>query len=143
MGWGTLIRAGSPAGVVFAIAGDGASDAPARPPQVPARAPFAVVTDVGQDATTVIVSGDVDLATAPEVERCLKAYARAARLVIDLSGVRFLDSCGMTVLVHAMRRASESRQNLALRPPADATVMRALEITGLLTALPFEPSPTR
>jgi stage II sporulation protein AA (anti-sigma F factor antagonist) len=132
--------------VAFAMAGEGAADRVAPQPaagtaRAVARAPrpaFRVVAEVSDGVTFVIVSGDVDLATAPEVEHCLQAHAGARRLVVDLAGVGFLDSCGMTVLVRAMRRAAQSGQDLALRPPADRAAMRALEITGLLGALPFE-----
>lgn len=109
-------------------------------PAVP-RPPFAVAADVGPQSATVIVSGDVDLATAPEVERCLQDHADARRVVVDLSAVEFLDSRGMSMLVHAARRAQESGQELVIVAPTAATVLRALDLTGLLAALPFDRPP--
>src|ERR687888_1065373 len=130
----------------FAAAGEGGGangHRTATRPRVagPPRPTFAIAAEVVDGLATVIVSGDVDLATVPEVERCLESHADSPRLLVDLAAVRFLDSCGMTALVRAMRRAARSGQQLELRPPADAAVLRALEITGLLTALPFDDAP--
>ena len=134
--------------LAFATAGDGplsgGNGRPSATRQAVARPPrptFAVAAEVVDGLATIIVTGDVDLATVPEVERCLEAHAGSPRLLVDLAAVRFLDSCGMTALVRAMRRAAQSGQQLELRPPTDAAVLRVLEITGLLTALPFDDAP--
>ena len=126
--------------VAFAPAGEGggANGHQTATRQRVARPQFAVAAQVVDDLAIVIVSGDVDLATVPEVERCLESHAGSPRLLVDLAAVHFLDSCGMTALVRAMRRAAQSGQQLELRPPGDGAVLRALEITGLLTALPFD-----
>ena len=105
----------------------------------PTRPTFGVVAATGDDATTVLVTGDVDLATSPRLARCLEDHDGATRLVVDLTGVRFLDSSGMAVLVRAARRARKAGRGLVLRPPEDPGVRRALDVAGLLAALPFEP----
>jgi anti-sigma B factor antagonist len=103
----------------------------------PPPPPFAVVAQAGDGRSTVTVTGEVDLATSPELERHLELHAAARSLLVDLTGVSFLDSSGMAVLVRAARRSARTGQELSLRPPTDDGVLRALEIAGLLAALPF------
>ncbi|TDQ52308.1 anti-anti-sigma factor [Actinorugispora endophytica] len=54
----------------------------------------------------------------------------AARLVVDMSGVEFCDSTGLSVLLSAMERARERGGDLELAAPRSA-VVKILEITGL------------
>lgn len=58
------------------------------------------------DWTVLHVSGEIDMATAPELrQRVLALVAEGNHhLVIDLSGVGFCDSTGLGVLVAAVKR---------------------------------------
>ena len=84
--------------------------------------------------TVVAVIGEVDLLTAPlltsrvneELARCPKA------LVLDLSGVSFLGSSGLAVLVQIRDRAGEQAVPLRLVSNSQA-VIRPLVATGLAT----------
>lgn len=67
-------------------------------------------------ATSVISAvGELDIATCPrfgvEISEVLRTSP--AQIVIDLSGVDFLDSTGLSVLLNARRRAL--RQHIALK----------------------------
>lgn len=77
----------------------------------------------------VAVGGEVDLATAPQLADCLLEFTdRDVR--VDLSGVTFLDSSGMAVLVRAnqaLTAAGHKLQTFAERE----MVRRVLEIAGL------------
>lgn len=54
----------------------------------------------GSELKIVRVSGDVDLATAPELASTLRAEATpGAAFVLDLSGVAFMDSSGLRELL--------------------------------------------
>jgi len=56
----------------------------------------------------VSVSGDCDLASAPELRRALiEATRDVTRLAVDLRGVSFIDSVGLGLLVGAARRVPE------------------------------------
>ncbi|MBN6040656.1 STAS domain-containing protein [Amycolatopsis sp. 195334CR] len=83
-------------------------------------------------ANTVVVSGEVDLATKTQFDTELTAALEppAPVLVVDLSGVDFLSSCGLQVLLElaerAERRACDLRIVCAGRP-----VRRPIEIVGL------------
>jgi anti-sigma B factor antagonist len=87
---------------------------------------------------SIRVEGELDLATAADLERELKRVEAtdARSIVLDLSGVQFIDSTGVRLLVqaHARSRADSNRLSL-LRGPA--AVQRVLELTGLLDRLPF------
>ena len=60
----------------------------------------------GEAATLVVLRGDLDLATAPELRECLvKVIDEGERVVIDLEAVGFLDSAGLGILVGGLKRA--------------------------------------
>jgi anti-anti-sigma factor len=88
------------------------------------------------------VTGEVDMRTAPalrlEVDR---AIARRPMLVLDLTGVEFLASAGLSILIELTRRAPET----GLRWGAVATgraVLRPLEAVGMLSVIPVYPTVT-
>ncbi len=86
------------------------------------------------DGTRVYrVEGDIDLATAPELEASLDAARDTGILVLDLSAVGFIDSTGLRSVV-AAHESAEVRGS-ELRIVAGAKVSRLLEITGLETRL--------
>ena len=88
------------------------------------------------------VRGEVHVSTAPEFsERLNDAIARGKTgVVIDMIGVEFIDSTGLSVLLGGLRDVSRrgGRLVLALSNP---TVLRLFEITGLDDT--FDILPTR
>jgi anti-sigma B factor antagonist len=52
-------------------------------------------------------------------------------IVVDMTGTRFCDSAGLTVLVRAHRRAVADDGELRLVIPAGSAVSRIFAITGL------------
>jgi anti-sigma B factor antagonist len=94
------------------------------------------INSEGTDPVVVSVVGEVDLATAEQLEQALGealAAAGAGGVRADLSGVDFMDSAGLRVLIAARRRAEESDRPFALSQASDQ-VSRLLEITGLTEA---------
>lgn len=94
-----------------------------------------------EDATVVIaVTGDLDIATADQLFReaheALRATANS-KLVLDLSGVAFLDSSGIGTLVELRNVATDTGGELVLRRPSDRT-RRLLQITALDTVFRVE-----
>lgn len=78
------------------------------------------------------VHGEIDTLTAPPLEQAMHdliADPVEDRLVVDLSGVTFLASSGLAVLVRAAHRASRHGRRLRLVATARA-VRRPLQITG-------------
>ena len=77
--------------------------------------------------------GELDALTAPAFRSVLhtELQRRPPELVIDLSGIRFLDSAGLTVLVEAQNAAHDL--DVALRLIATTrAVTCALTVTGLI-----------
>jgi anti-sigma B factor antagonist len=81
--------------------------------------------------SVVSVSGEVDLATSPELRDALNAALEAStQVVIDLSQVSFLDSTGLGVLVQAHQRAEAEGASLRL-VVTESSVRRVIDVTGL------------
>lgn len=81
--------------------------------------------------TVVSVSGEVDMLTAPQLRAgALEHLDAGGALVLDLSGVTFLGSAGLAVLVEASQQAK--RRGSAFRVVAvERAVTRPLAATGL------------
>ncbi|WP_409490045.1 STAS domain-containing protein [Amycolatopsis sp. cmx-11-12] len=99
-------------------------------------APLAVI-EAGRshDAVTIEVVGDIDISTSPrlltETRALLAGWAGVA--VIDMTGVGFCDSSGLSVLVQLNRSCTESGIELRITP--SKVLHRAIELTGLLSTL--------
>lgn len=87
---------------------------------------------LGGGTHLIEVDGQVDLYSAPVLkERTLSVISGGAqRVVVDLTGVTFMDSTGLSVLVGARKRLREHDGALAIIA-ADNSVRRLLELTGL------------
>lgn len=86
---------------------------------------------VAEGAVLVKVQGDLDLASAPALKWGLADLLRAGSglLVLDLSGVAFMDSTAIGVLV-GIERTLGPGQRLALVHLREE-VLKVFEITGL------------
>ncbi|MFJ8622213.1 STAS domain-containing protein [Kitasatospora sp. NPDC093550] len=90
--------------------------------------------------TVVPLSGDLDDFAAREVRRLFEALADggAARMVVDLTAVAFVDSTGLNVLLGAARRARRDRGALRLAG-AVPRVRDVVELSGVAAVLPLYP----
>ena len=71
----------------------------------------------------VAVHGELDIYTSPSLERAVLEVERARPplLVIDLTGLSFIDSTGLSVLLAAAERArKQGRRLIVVRPPLPA-----------------------
>jgi anti-sigma B factor antagonist len=76
------------------------------------------------------VSGDLDLHTAHRLQHTLDELALGGGLVIDLSGVTYCDSTGLTALVGAYRRTQAEHTGFAVcGTPQELT--RIFQIVGI------------
>ena len=78
------------------------------------------------------LTGEVDLYTAPRFKDDLVALIEsdAADVVIDLSGVTFIDSTALGVIISGVKRLHERDGRLAI-VAGSRPVVRILDITGL------------
>ena len=58
-------------------------------------------------------------------------------VVIDLAGVRFMDSAGLNILIRCFKPLDAQGRRLVLRRPQDA-VRRTLELGGITTLVDLE-----
>jgi anti-sigma B factor antagonist len=93
---------------------------------------FQIGERAGVTPPVIAVSGEIDVATAPQLRECLHhVIARGeSTVVLDLLGVTFLDSTALGVLVGALKRCRELGGDLHL-VVADPRIMKIFEITGL------------
>lgn len=97
-----------------------------------AEASLRIDTVSGDDRTVVIVRGDVDATTAPQLRAVIDALGEDVRVIeLDVGEVGFLDSSGLGVVAAALRRLEPVRGRLELSAVPDH-VHRLLEITDLL-----------
>jgi anti-sigma B factor antagonist len=87
---------------------------------------------------TVAVRGDIDLGTVEAFSARLRDVVRRnpRRLVIDLTGVAFLDSSGLHAFVR-VRKDLPERCTIVLRSPR-RQVRQVFEVTGLSPVFVFE-----
>jgi anti-sigma B factor antagonist len=92
----------------------------------------AVVADSPSGAWAIVVAnGEVDVATAPALREALDAASgTGSRVILDLSGVSFMDSTGLTELIRAHKRLTAAGGELRTVVVGDR-VGRLLEITKL------------
>lgn len=97
--------------------------------------PFTVeIESLDADVRLFNLRGELDHATAPDLRQPLEeAIEQGERaFLIDLSDCSFIDSTGLSVLVHARSRVLEERDGgrFEICCP-DAQIRRLLEITGI------------
>ena len=119
------------------------SDSPAYGSAAP-REPGGCATDPAADellrlesyrcgeAVVVVAAGEIDMLTAARMQETLIAQlsSRPALMVVDLEGVGFLGSMGLTALALTERAAREQGVELRVVATSRAT-LRPLEITGM------------
>ena len=93
---------------------------------------------------TVTVVGEVDTFTAPVLRSTLDSQLeqQPRELVIDLSGVQFLGSAGLAVLVETQKSSRAKEVGLRLIATTRA-VTRPLEVTGLIDLFTIADSTAR
>jgi anti-anti-sigma factor len=86
------------------------------------------------------VTGELDLATAPDLRQRLEAVIDAGTgdLKLDLAEVTFLDSSGLVVLLAARQRLHDTNRRLTVLH-ASRSVHRVFEVSGLLDVLDVRP----
>lgn len=88
----------------------------------------------GDGHAVVTLHGELDLIDAAAVAAALTAVtAREPRIIVDLAGLEFIDSCGVAALAHGRRQARQAGGYLILASPQQ-NVMRVLAITRLANA---------
>ncbi len=97
------------------------------------------------DARTQVisVSGEIHVSTVPEFAQRLDHAISLGktRVILDLAGVEFIDSTGLSVLLNGLRRVRRARGRLILACE-NPTVLRLFEITRLNDTFEIVPNRT-
>jgi anti-sigma B factor antagonist len=102
------------------------------------NSPLDIQVAVASGRHTLILSGELDLATAPHLQLlAMNICAAGAReLVLDLSKMTFTDSTGVRTILGVQRVCRDHATEFLLTRP-QPSVLRIFEIAGLLDELPF------
>ena len=89
--------------------------------------------------TTVVLTGEIDIATAGRVRDALIAISRGGekKVVVDMTNVTFMDSTGLAALVGPLKRFRSMNGQIVLRSPT-GSVRKVLELTGLTRVFAIE-----
>jgi anti-sigma B factor antagonist len=100
-----------------------------------------IATTPGSDRFVITVSGEVDLASSPELDTAIIAAIEsgASSVVIDLTDVSFMDSSGLGVIVRGLKRCREADKDLDL-VITNERVLKVFGITGLDQVIPIHDS---
>jgi anti-sigma B factor antagonist len=100
-----------------------------------------IATTPGSDRYLITVSGEVDLATSPDLDTAVIAAidSGTSSVVIDLTDVSFMDSSGLGVIVRALKRCREAENDLDL-VITNERVLKVFGITGLDQVIPIHAS---
>lgn len=83
--------------------------------------------------TLVIVTGEIDAGTSPALQAPLAELSPQSHVVLDMSGVRFLDCRGLNVVLAQRTKMAEAGGSIRIRHGSPA-VRRILHATGLTEA---------
>ena len=103
---------------------------------------FGIAEEEGPGGARIVrVHGELDIATAGDLERAvLRPREPGDQVVLDLAGLRFMDSTGLRVLMRARSEAKAGRWDLYVRN-VPANVQRLFSLSGVHDAVPQEPPP--
>jgi anti-sigma B factor antagonist len=100
-----------------------------------------IATTPGSDRYVITVSGEVDLASSPDLDAAIIAAIESgsSSLAIDLTDVSFMDSSGLGVIVRGLKRCREADKDLDL-VITNERVLKVFGITGLDQVIPIHDS---
>jgi anti-sigma B factor antagonist len=87
---------------------------------------------------TLLLSGELDLASAPALAETITRLCRAgaSELTLDLTPLAFIDSTGLSVILAGMQLCAEHDCQFWL-VPGQPQVQRLFEVVGMSHRLPF------
>jgi anti-sigma B factor antagonist len=102
------------------------------------RGPLALwISDRAGSALRIEARGELDISNAQALDVELERASRSEveRIIVDLSGLEFIDSIGMAALGRIETHYAAERFSLVKAPEQ---VQRAIALTGLTRVLPFQ-----
>jgi anti-anti-sigma factor len=96
------------------------------------------------EVLTARITGEIDLSNASELEETIVDAVpnTALGMVVDLSGVEYLDSAGVRMLVHLVERFRWRQQVMRAAAPDGSRVRGVLSMAGAGGVIPFDATMT-
>lgn len=102
------------------------------------KAPSGVEAGTGTDRCVVAIQGELDAFAVPEARAAIDG-ADGSLVELDLTGVTFIDSSGLAMIVEARQALMAQGRRLVLGPRSPI-VQRLLELSGVAGRLDGDPS---
>jgi anti-sigma B factor antagonist len=95
----------------------------------PTQRPLQLASIRDDDSLAIRLTGELDLSVSDELDAAIREAeeTEVGRIIVDLSGVVFIDSTGLSVLLGARKRMS---RRLSFVPSEHEAVMRLLVLTN-------------
>ena len=93
-------------------------------------------------AVRITVTGEIDMDNATHVEQQILAAIsnQLTTVVLDLSGLDYIDSAGLRVLFTLGTRLDTLQISVELHVPTESPIRRILDLAGVAGAIPLSPS---
>jgi len=106
---------------------------------VPSTAPFALRLEPMEDSwVRVCIEGELALTSSSVVELAVERELAGQRdVLLDLSGIDFIDSAGLRAMTALVRTAKANGRRLRLSSDLPPHARRLMEIVGLLPFVPI------
>lgn len=101
-----------------------------------------LISKIDGDTVIIKIEGEIDHHTAKEIRTKVDAIVMSARpkeIALDLSGITFMDSSGLGLIMGRYALASEVGAQLCVLTPTDA-VARIMLMAGLDKIVPIKRS---
>ena len=110
--------------------------------RAPTRKPdFGLKTTESDGRVVLAVRGEVDIATVGMLDEALRDQLAAGPVLLDMSDLTFMDSCGVRLLDAILRDSDSEGWTFAIGADLQRSVRHILDLTGLTKVLPFEVPP--
>lgn len=97
-----------------------------------------VQVEQGSDAARAMLVGELDMSNADRVyEELIAAAIGCRQLLVDLTGLDFIDSAGIAVLDRLSRALSQGSTQLRIIAPEGSVAGRTLALAGMDRVLPM------
>ena len=112
-------------------------DAQSRSPDLTGKE-LQIKTLRGSDSIEIVLSGELDSASTEQLDTLIREAEETdiERIVVNLADVDFVDSTGLSVILHAKKRCNG---RLSFIPSKQRAVTRLLELTGTVGILDSGP----
>jgi len=97
---------------------------------------FTVEVGGGPDGSVVTPHGELDMATQGQLRAALEQQAEHGAVTLDLSGLRFLDTSGLRLILETAEASRRHGFAFAVLP-GSAAVQRLFDVAGVAELVPF------